>query len=144
MGQMSKKHKKFKLRKSKYVTNLRMWSSWWGFPEGYPEYRVSLLVSILSILLPKYRYYIDTYFLRYFPLLKQNNRLLIAHRYFICRVCSRYSEWEMNRSPGLPDVAHFRHIVRSIKSTVFVLAQSLIATPIPYMFFRKNEPAERT
>ncbi len=32
---------------------------------------VSILVLILSILLEKYRYYIDTYFLRYFPSLVQ-------------------------------------------------------------------------
>ncbi len=32
---MLKKPKKFEVRKLKYVTNLWMWSSWWGFSEGY-------------------------------------------------------------------------------------------------------------
>ncbi len=31
MRQMSKKPKKFEVWKSKYVTNLWMWSLWWGF-----------------------------------------------------------------------------------------------------------------
>ncbi len=54
---MSKKLKKFEVRKSKYVTNLWMWSLWWGF----------LKDIWVSILLRKYRYYVDTYFLLYFP-----------------------------------------------------------------------------
>ncbi len=50
-GQMSKKPKKFEVRKSKYVTNLWMWSLWCWFSEGY-------LSSDTSI---------DACFLRCFP-----------------------------------------------------------------------------
>ncbi len=64
MGQMSKKPKKFEVRKSKYVTNLWMWSSLWGFLEGYLSINTSS--DTIDTLL-KYRYYIDTYFLQYFP-----------------------------------------------------------------------------
>ncbi len=44
---MLKKPKKFEVRKSKYVTNLWMWSSWWVFLEGYLSIDTFAKVSIL-------------------------------------------------------------------------------------------------
>ncbi len=44
---MLKKPKKFEVRKSKYQTTLWMWSSWWGFLEGYLSIDTFAKVAIL-------------------------------------------------------------------------------------------------
>ncbi len=64
MGQMSKKPNKFfKIRSPKVEIR---WNRWLIY--GCEVLDGDLQKDIwVSILLPKYRYYIDTYFLRYFP-----------------------------------------------------------------------------
>ncbi len=71
-GQMLKKPKKLDVWKSKYVTNLWMWSSWWGFLEGY-----------LSI---------DTYFLQYFSSLLRT----ACWSFLVSPLCISGAMWLVN------------------------------------------------
>ncbi len=71
MGQMSNKPKNFeKIRSPKVEICRNRWPTYGcEVRDGdfWEDIWVWILVSILSILLPKYWYYIDTYFRRYFP-----------------------------------------------------------------------------